>query len=91
MKLRRRRPASDVAASIKAATQAREDANTQLAEARDVIAVQGERARHERATIITGLRKMREQNNLARLILDTVEQETGTGHDTSAAGGGAHQ
>jgi hypothetical protein len=78
-----------VASSIEAAACARERANEQLAAARDVIAVQGERARHERATIIAGLKKMREQNNLARLIMDTVEREARD--DAGAAGGGPHQ
>jgi F0F1-type ATP synthase membrane subunit b/b' len=82
MRVRRRH--KEIASSIDAAVRAREDANDRLAAARDMIAVQGERARAERATIITALRRMREQNNLARLILDTVEKETGD--DAGAAG-----
>jgi len=72
----RRRP-SEVASSIEAAARARDDANQRLADARDVIAVQRERARHERETIIKSLRKMRETNNLAALIMDSVEREAG--------------
>lgn len=87
MKLRRRRPVKDVAASIEAAARASEDATGRLAEMRDLIAVQQERGRQERVTIIASLRRMRENNNLARLILDTVEHETGAGDDASSAGG----
>lgn len=78
MRLRRRAP-KDVVASIKAAAVAREDATSQLQQARDLIAVQNERARAERVTIITALKRMRADNNLARLIMDTVEHETGEG------------
>ena len=87
MRLRKTRR-QDVAASIDAAAQASEDARQRLAEARDVIAVQKERARAERGTIIAAVRRMREQNNLARLILDGVERDTG--NDAGAAGGGSH-
>ena len=80
----RRRP-SEVTSSIDEAVRAREDANQRLADARDVIAVQKERARYERATIITSLKKMREANNLAALIMDTVEREAGD--DAGQAGG----
>ena len=82
MRIGKRR--KDVAASIEAAQQARDDANKRLAAARDVIAVQGERARAERVTIIAALAKMRQQNNLARLIMDTVEREAG--NDAGSAG-----
>jgi hypothetical protein len=71
----------EIASSIDAAVRAREDANERLAAAQNAIAVQRERARAERLTIITALRKMREQNNLARMILDTVERETTDGPD----------
>ncbi len=81
----RRRP-RDVKASIEDAVRAREDANTRLAEARNLIAGQRERARAERATIIASLRKMRAQNNLSRLILDSVERDTGAAHDAGKAG-----
>jgi len=81
----RRRP-RDVRASIAGAVRAREDANTRLAEARDLIAGQRERARAERATIIASLRKMRAQNNLSRLILDSVERDTGAAHDAGTPG-----
>ena len=81
----RRKTARDIASSIDEATRARDDANARLADARDVIAVQRERARHERETIIAGLKKMRQQNNLARLIMDTVEREAGD--DSGQAGG----
>lgn len=83
MRLRRRRPAKDVAASIEDAARAREDATGRLEEARDLIAVQRERARYEQATIIAALKRMRENNNLARMIMDTVER------DTNDAGGGS--
>lgn len=82
MQLRRRK---DIAASINAAVNARGDANDRLAAARDLIAVQGERARAERVTVIAALRKMREQNNLARMLLDTMER--GADGDAGAAGG----
>ena len=85
MRLRR---AKDIAASVAAAERAREDANARLAEARDIIAVQKERSRHERETIIASLQKMRQQNNLARLIMDTVEREAG--NDTGSAGSGSN-
>lgn len=85
----RLRKAKDIAASVAAAERAREDANARLADLRDVTAIQKERARHERATIIASLRKMREANNLARLIMDTVEREAG--NDAGAAGGGSHE
>ena len=84
----RSRKAKDIAASLAAAERAREDANARLAELRDATAVQKERSRHERATIIASLQKMRQQNNLARLIMDTVEREAG--NDTGAAGSGSH-
>ncbi len=74
MRLGRKRR-EDVAASISAAARARENANEQLAVARDVIAVQRERARRERETIITALKKMRQSNNLGALILDAVEKD----------------
>lgn len=86
MRLLRRRP-SDVKASIEGAVRAREDATTRLAEARDLIAVQRERARAERVTIIASLKKMREANNLSGLILDSVERDTGAGDDAGKAGG----
>jgi hypothetical protein len=80
----RRRP-RDVKASIEGAVRARDDATTRLAEARDLIAVQRERARAERATIIAALKKMREANNLAGLILDSVERDTGDGDGRAGA------
>jgi hypothetical protein len=76
-----------VTASIEAAVRARADAAGRLAEARDVIAVQSERARSERKTIIAALRQMREANNLSRLIMDTVERDTGASDDAGASGG----
>ena len=83
----RRRARKDVAASIDAAARARDDANARLAETRDLLAVQNEQARDERHTIIAALRRMREANNLARMILDTVERQTGDGpHEPGAAG-----
>jgi len=76
----------DIAASVEAAVRARDDANGRLAAARDMIAVQLERARAERVTIIASIKRMREQDSLARLILDNVEKETGGGGE---AGSGA--
>jgi hypothetical protein len=81
VKLRRKR--KDIRASIDAAIRARDNANGRLAEARDIIAAQKERARGERATIITALARMRQQNNLARMILDTVERGTGGADEAS--------
>lgn len=78
MRLPRRRR-KEVTSSIGAAVRAREDANEQLVKARDVIATQSERARAEHATVIEALRRMRQSNNLARMILDSVEKDvTGT-------------
>lgn len=83
MRLRRHR---DITASIEAAARASAETTQRLAETRDLIATQKERGRNERVTIIAALKKMREQNNLARMLLDTVEQETGThGADSAAA------
>ena len=82
MRLRRRTP-KDVKESIEAAVTAREEATSRLQETRDLIAVQGERARAERATIIAALKRMRANNNLAALIMDTVEKNT-----NDAGGGG---
>jgi hypothetical protein len=76
MRLRRRRPAS-ISFSIAEAVTARENAAAQLAEARDVIAVQRGRARAERKTIIGGLRALREQNSLADLIMGEIEKQAG--------------
>jgi hypothetical protein len=83
MRLPRRRH-KQIASSIDAAVRARQDANDRLTAARDLIAVQGERARAERATIITALKRMREQDNLARLLLDTVARETGGGGEAGS-------
>ena len=85
MRLRRRAP-KDVTASIEAAATAREDATQRLQETRDLVAVQGERARAERVTIIAALKRMRADNNLARLIMETVEKETGIPDDAGAGG-----
>jgi hypothetical protein len=86
VKLRRRR--KDIKESIDAAVRARDEANGRLAETRDIIAAQKERARTERTVIITALARMRQQNNLARMILDTVERETG---EAGGTGGHAHR
>ena len=85
MRLRRRAP-KDVTASIEAAATAREEATSRLRETRDLVAVQGERARAERVTIIAALKRMRADNNLARLIMETVEKETGIPDDAGAGG-----
>ena len=87
MRLRRRAP-KDVTASIETAAAAREDATKRLQETRDLVAVQGERARAERVTIIAALKRMRANNNLAALIMDTVEKDT---NDAGGGGGGADQ
>jgi hypothetical protein len=86
MRLKRQRRSKDVAASITDAARACEEATGHLAAARDLIAVQAERARAERATIIAALRKMRASNNLARLIMDTVEKESGGDAGTAGTG-----
>jgi hypothetical protein len=83
----RLRRTKDVKTSIGAATRASEEAAGRLAETRDLLAAQKERARAEKATIIAALARMREANNLARMILDTVEKETG---GPGNAGGDAH-
>jgi predicted metal-dependent hydrolase len=72
-----------IRSSIDAAVRAREDANDQLTKASDMIAVQRERARAEQVSIIAALKKMRETNNLARLILDTVERDVTDAPDQS--------
>jgi hypothetical protein len=79
----------DIRASAAAAVTARAAAAAKLAETRDLIAVQAERARNERATITAAVRKMREQDNLAGMILDEVER--GAGGDAGTDSGGAHQ
>ena len=89
MRFRKGRRPDDIRASADAAVTAREAAAARLAETRDLIAVQAERARNERATIIAAVRKMREQDNLAGLILDEVER--GTGGDPGADSGRTHQ
>jgi hypothetical protein len=83
-----RRP-GDITASADAAVAARKAAAAKLAETRDLIATQAERARNERATIIAAVRKMREQDNLAGLILDDMER--GAASDPGADSGRAHQ
>jgi hypothetical protein len=88
MRFRKGRRPDDIRASADAAVRARENATARLTETRDLIAVQAERARHERATIIAAVRKMREQNNLAGMILDEVER--GTDGDPGADSGRAH-
>jgi hypothetical protein len=85
--MRLRRAHKDVKASITGAVRAREEATARLAETRDLIAVQRERARAEKATIIASLKKMRAANNLSALIMGDVEKGTGTGDDAGAAGG----
>jgi hypothetical protein len=86
MQLRRRRK-QDVVESIDAAARASRDSGERLADARHQLAGQRERARIERITIIAAIRRMREQDNLARLILDSVEREAGS--DAGTARGGA--
>jgi len=77
MRFRKGRRPDDIRASADAAVTAREEAAARLAETRDLVAVQAERARQERVTIIAAVRKMREQENLAGLILDEVERGAG--------------
>ena len=72
-----------IRSSIDAAVRAREDANDQLTNVKDMITVQRERARAEQVSIIAALKKMRETNNLARLILDTVERDVTDAPDQS--------
>lgn len=64
---------------MEAAIRARDDANDRLAKAHDLVTEQKDRARAERGTIITALKRMRQQNNLAGLLLDTMEREAGGG------------
>jgi len=75
-----------VRASIEDAARAREEANLRLVTARDLVAVQRERARAERVTIIAAIRKMRESNNLSGLIFDGLEQEMGAADDAGKTG-----
>ncbi len=82
MRLRKHR--RDITASIEAAARAATETAERLAQTRDLIAVQKACLRTERATVIASLKKMREQNNLARMLLDTVEREAG--NDARAAG-----
>jgi ABC-type transporter Mla subunit MlaD len=84
MRLRKRR--RDITASIEAAARASAETAARLAETRDLIATQRERARSERTTIIASLKRMRETNNLARMLLDTVERDA-----HGADGSPAHQ
>ncbi len=84
MRLRKRR--RDVTASIQAAARAYDETAARLAETRDIIAVQRERGRSERETIIASLKRMRQANNLAEMLLDTVEREA-----NGATGSPAHQ
>ena len=83
MRLRRHK---DIKSSIDAATRASEEARERLARTQELLATQKERARAERVTIIAALKRMREANNLARMILDTVEQQAGQ----NETGSGAH-
>ena len=89
MRFKKGRPPDVIRASADAAVTAREEAGARLAETRDLIAAQAERARHERATIIAAVRRIREQDNLAGLILDGIER--GAGRDPGADSGGTHQ
>jgi len=84
----RRRHPKEIRASASAAVSAREEAAARLAETRELIAAQSERARRERATIIAAVRRIREQDSLAGLILDEVER--GTGGDPGADSGRTH-
>ena len=89
MRFRKGRRRDDITASADAAVTARKTAAAKLAETRDLIATQAERARSERATIIAAVRKMREQDSLAGMILDDVER--GAGSEPGGDGGGADQ
>jgi len=85
MRLRRRTP-RDVKASITEAVRVRDEATARLAAARDMLIMQRERGRAERATVIAAIRRMREANNLSGMILDAVERETREADDSGAAG-----
>lgn len=87
----RRRRHKEISASINEAARASREASERLAAARDLIATQKERYRAERVTVIAALRNMRQQDNLARMLLDTVEKEAGNADDPGAAGGGTDQ
>ncbi len=82
----RRRRNGEIAASIEAARQASEESAGRLTETRELLATQKEHARNERVTIIEALRKMRAANNLAGMILDTVERQAGGGDEHSGEG-----
>ena len=82
----RKRGNGEIADSIEAARQASEESAGRLTETRDLIATQRERGRLERETIIAALKKMRAANNLAGMILDTVERQAGSGDEHSGEG-----
>lgn len=89
MRFRKGRRRDDITASAAAAVTARKAAAAKLADTRDLIATQAERGRNERATIIAAVRKMREQDNLAAMILDDIER--GADGDPGADSGRTHQ
>lgn len=57
----------------KHAEAANEQARERLMEASELRKAAAEQAGHERRTIIEGLREMRRRNNLAALVLDSIE------------------
>lgn len=57
----------------KHAAAANEQAKERLADASELRKAAAEQAGHEQRTIIEGLREMRRRNNLAALILDSIE------------------
>ena len=73
----RRRRHREITASINDAARASAEAAERLAAARDLIAAQKRLYRSERVSVIAALKKMRAQDNLARMLLDTVEKDAG--------------
>jgi hypothetical protein len=72
---KRREPrVSDAKAAVDAAISAGTEAGERLAAASETRAAAVAQAAHEQATIIRELCAMRERNNLAALILDSVKK-----------------
>jgi hypothetical protein len=57
----------------KHAADANEQAQERLADATELRKAAAEQAGHEQRTVIEGLREMRRRNNLAALVLDSIE------------------
>jgi hypothetical protein len=68
---------TDARNAVDLAITASAEAGERLASASEVRAGAAEQAAHEQRTIISELRAMRERNNLAALILDSVQHGRG--------------